>query len=105
MELKGFVHFNSSEDQFDVVAWLEDSGAILTTGLSDLQAQLYDKDGNSLSYSVSGLSPTGLGIYNFAVVDNPSFIENGKTYILRLETEYNASEVSTFLPFTITNLC
>lgn len=104
MELKGFVHFNSAEDQFDVVVWLEDQGAIQTTGLSDLQAQLYDKDGNSLAYNITGLSPTALGIYNFSVVDNPSFIENRKTYILRIETEFSAQEVSTFLPFTITNV-
>ena len=105
MELKGFVHFNAAEDQFDVAAWLEDGGAIQTTGLDVLQAQLYDKDGNALSYSVSGLSASSLGLYNFTVVNNPTFISNGSTYLLRIETQYNAQEVSTFLPFTITNLC
>jgi len=105
MELKGFVHFNAAEDKFDVVAWLEDGGAIQTVGLSDLQAQLYDKDGVSLSYSVTDLSPEAIGIYNFVVVDNPSFIESGGTYLLRLETQFGGNEVSTFLPFTITNIC
>lgn len=105
MELKGFVHFNAAEDKFDVSVWLQDGGAIQTTGLDVLQAQLYDKDGNALAYNVTGLSPTSLGLYNFDVVNNPAFISNGTTYLLRIETQFNAQEVSTFLPFTITNLC
>lgn len=104
MELKGFVHYNCALDQFDVVAWIESGGAIQTTGLAPLEAQLYDKDGVQLPYSVNSLAPESIGIYNFATVNNPSFIENGKTYILRLETEFDSSEVSTFLPFTITNI-
>ena len=104
MELKGFVHYDCTTDKFDVVAWLEDSGAILTAGLSTMTAQLYDKDGNSLAYTEAGITPDGLGLFNFTEVDSPSFIENGKTYLLRLETTYAAAEVSTFLPFRITNI-
>ena len=104
MELKGFVHYDCATDKFDVIAWLEDSGSILKVGLSTMSAQLYDKDGNSLSYSEAGITPDALGLFNFTEVDNPSFIENGKTYLFRLETTYAASEVSTFLPFRITNI-
>jgi len=104
MELKGFVHYDCATDKFDVVAWLEDSGKILKVGLSTMTAQLYDKDGNSLSYTESGVTPDALGLFNFTEVDNPDFIENGKTYLLRLETTFAASEVSTFLPFRITNI-
>ena len=104
MKLKGFVHYNCSLDQFDVSAWVEVDGAIQATNLSTMEAQLYDKDGETLSYTVTGLSPEMIGLYNFEVVNNPEFIENGKTYLLRLETEFNQQELSTFLPFTITNI-
>jgi hypothetical protein len=104
MELKGFVHYDCATDTFDVSAWLEDSGAILKVGLSTMTAQLYDKDGSSLSFTESGITPDALGLFSFTEVVNPDFIENGKTYLLRLETTYAATEVSTFLPFRITNI-
>lgn len=104
MELKAFVHYNCELDKFDIVAWLEDSGAILTTGLSAMDAQLYDKDGVQLGYSETGVIPASIGIYDFPTIQNPNFIVNGTTYLLRLETMYSGSEVSTFIPFTITNL-
>ena len=104
MKLKGFIHYNCSLDQFDVSAWVENNGAIQTTGLSVMDAQLYDKDGEQLAYTITGLTPESIGLYNFEVVNNPSFIENGKTYLLRVETEFNSEELSTFLPFTITNI-
>jgi hypothetical protein len=104
MKIKAFVHYNCELDQFDVVAWIEDNGQIQTVGLSGMDAQLYDKDGQILSYAVSNLAPEAIGIYNFDVVNEPAFIVNGKTYLLRLETTYNSNPLSTFIPFTITNI-
>lgn len=100
MEIKGFIHYNCVTKVFDVVCWVEDSGAIQTSGLSTMNAQLYDKDGTTLSYSVVGLAPEALGIYNFDSVEDPSFIADGSTYLLRVET----GSLSTFLPFTIVNI-
>jgi hypothetical protein len=104
MQLKAFVHYDCALDVFDVVAWLEDQGAVVTVGLDSMSAQLYDKDGTALSYTVSGVTADAVGLYNFTQVENPDFIENGKTYVLRLETQYAVQEVSTFVAFRITNI-
>lgn len=104
MKIKAFVHYNCELDQFDVSAWVTDNGQVQIAGLSTMDAQLYDKDGNALAYTVSALAPIPLGVYNFDVVNEPAFIQNGKTYLLRLETEFNAQTLSTFIPFTITNI-
>lgn len=103
MKLKGFVHYNCHTNTFDVSAWVERDGEIKVTDLGALNADLYDKDGNPLSYNVTGLAPNGLGLYNFQEIE-PTFIENGKTYLLRIETTHLIDTLSTFLPFTITNI-
>lgn len=104
MQLKGYIHYDGSSDVFDAVFWVEDNGAILTTGLSDLSVQLYDKDGNTLGYAEAGISPLGNGLYSLTEVASPTFISNKATLLLRAETTIAANEVSDFFPFTITNI-
>lgn len=104
MQLKAFVHYDCSLDVFDIVAWLEDDGAVVTVGLDEMSAQLYDKDGEEVDYTQSGITANAVGLYNFPQVLNPDFIENNKTYVLRLETEHSSNEVSTFVAFRITNI-
>jgi len=104
MQLKGYIHYDGVSDVFDALFWVEDNGAIQVVGLSDLNVQLYDKDGNILGYAEAGISPLGNGLYSLTEVASPTFITNKATLLLRAETLFGGNELSDFFPFTVTNI-
>lgn len=109
MQIKGHVHYSALLNQFDLTFWVEDLGAIITTNLGSLNWQLYNKDGSIITdpaASGSGVAPLANGIYNVAMVSNPTFIQNSNSYLVRVEALVGLvpATYSTFIPFIITNL-
>ena len=109
MQIKGHIHYSALLNQFDLTFWVEDQGAIVTDDLGSLNWQLYDKDGVIISdpeATEAGLTPLANGVYSATLVSEPDFIQNGNSYLVRVEVPVGdpASTYSTFIPFIITNL-
>jgi hypothetical protein len=109
MQIKSHVHYSALLNQFDLTFWVEDLGAIVALNLGSLNWQLYDKDGSIIvdpHATGSGVTPLANGIYNVAMVNNPTFIQNNNSYLVRVEVFVGATPVlySTFISFIITNL-
>ena len=107
MQIKGHVHFNSSTNVFDLTVWVEDAGAIVTTGLGAMTYQLYDRNGLLIAATGSsgtGIVPLGNGIYTLVDVSNPTFMTNRESFLVRVSMTVGVTPLSTFLPFTIVNI-
>lgn len=109
MQIKGHVHYSALLNQFDLTFWVEDQGAIVTADLGSLNWQLYDINGAIITDPAStgsGISPLPNGLYCIPVVNEPDFIQNYNSYLIRVEAEVGAIPAiySTFIPFIITNL-
>lgn len=107
MQIKGHVHYSSLLNQFDLTFWVEDAGAIVTAGLGLLNWQLYNKDGQIITDPAAtgtAISPLANGLYVITQVDEPNFIQNNNSYMLRVECVVGILTYSTFIPFIITNL-
>lgn len=107
MQIKGHVQYSALLNEFDLVFWVEDSGAIVTAGLGSLNWQLYDIEGSIIAdpqATGSGVVPLSNGLYPTVKVSEPNFIQNYNSYLIRVETEVDSATYSTFIPFIITNL-
>ena len=109
MQIKGHVHYSALLNQFDLTFWVEDQGAIVVADLGSLNWQMYDKDGAIITdpeATGSGIAPLANGLFCITEVDEPDFIQNHNSYLIRVEVPVGAAPVtySTFIPFIITNL-
>lgn len=109
MQIKGHVHYSALLNQFDLTFWVEHEGAIVTTDLGLLNWQLYNKDGTIVTdpeATGSAIPPLSNGIYSIPEINNPQFIQNYNSYLVRVEVEAGPvlATYSTFIPFIITNL-
>lgn len=107
MQIKGHVQYSALLNEFDLVFWVEDNGAIVTSGLGSLNWQLYDIEGNIITdpqATGSGVAPLSNGIYPIAKISEPNFIQNFNSYLVRVEAQVGTDTYSTYIPFIITNL-
>lgn len=107
MQLKGHVHYNAGLDKFDLVFWVEDQGQVVLDNLGLLNWQIYTVNGVALTNpdaTGAAVAANSTGIYDVPEIDSPTFLSNGNSYLVYVETDVNAAPLSTFIPFIITNI-
>ena len=104
MNIKGHVHYDSSTGSFQVVAWVEDSGAVVTTSLGSMSYQLYNRAGTQITAtgaSEVGISPLANGLFCSTQVSNPSFLTNRESFLILVTIPVGVDTLTTYLPFSI----
>lgn len=107
MQLKGHVHYNPFLDKFDLVFWVEDAGQVVLANLGLLNWQIFNIEGTALANpdaTGANVAANASGLYNIDEVDQPTFISNGASYLVYVNTDVGGNPLNTFIPFTITNI-
>ena len=104
MQIKGHVHYNPVTGVFDMIAWVEDSGSIVTASLGTLAYQMYDRNGIMLTgaaSSATGIAPLANGLYNIVEAVNPPWLTNREAFLAYVTLTVGVTTYSTYLPFSV----